>query len=47
MKNFTGKDSTFEEPEPDIGNVVVIDTENATPDESADELYKMVRPLIK
>ena len=47
MKNFTGKDSIFEEPEPGIGNVVVIDTENATPDEATDELYKVVRPLIK
>ena len=47
LKDFTGRDSTFEEPEPGIGNVVVIDTENAMPDDSADELYKMVRPLIK
>jgi adenylylsulfate kinase len=46
VKNFTGKDSAFEAPEARIGDVVVIDTEHATIEESTDVLYQIVRPLL-
>ena len=46
VKNFTGKDSAFEAPEARIGDVVVIDTEHTTIEESTDVLYQVVRPLL-
>ena len=44
MKQFTGKDSAFEEPlEPDI----VIDTESDSVEESCRKLYEIVYPIIR
>lgn len=47
VKDFTGRDSHFEEPEAGVGNVVVIDTEQATVEDSTETLYQLVRPLIE
>jgi adenylylsulfate kinase len=46
VPEFTGKDSPFEEPDPDADDVIVIDTEDALLEESAETLYQIVRPLI-
>ena len=46
VKHFTGKDSLFEEPDPSTGGLVVIDTEDASLEDSTDALYRIVRPLI-
>ncbi len=46
VHQFTGKDSLFEAPDADVEDVVVIDTEHATLEESTDALYQIVRPLI-
>tara|TARA_R110002096_G_scaffold238581_7_gene430162 strand:+ start:10935 stop:11543 length:609 start_codon:yes stop_codon:yes gene_type:complete len=44
VKQFTGKDSSFEEPEaPDL----FIDTENASIEESLNQLLEVVRPRIQ
>jgi len=43
VPQFTGKDSGFEEP---TDSDLVIDTENQTVEESLDELYQFVSPLI-
>jgi adenylylsulfate kinase len=47
VKYFTGSDSDFEEPEDGAADIVVIDTEEATIEESANTLYQVVRPLIE
>lgn len=46
VQQFTGKDSPFEEPDPGAEDVIVIDTEDAPREESAETLYQIVRPLI-
>ncbi len=46
VTQFTGKDSPFEEPDPRAEDVIVIDTENTRPEESAETLYQIVRPLV-
>ncbi len=43
VPNFTGKDSSFEEPEaPDL----VIDTENQSEEESLETLFQFIRPKV-
>lgn len=45
VKHFTGKDSRFEAPDPSADDLVIIDTEDASLEESTDALYRIVRPL--
>ena len=46
VKQFTGKDSGFEGPEPTDTTVHVIDTEAGTPETSLDQLHAAVTPRI-
>jgi len=46
VKQFTGKDSGFEEPESDAG-VLILDTEKETAEESAARLFKAVGCRIR
>ena len=47
VKHFTGKDSSFEEPEGDEPGLIVIDTETQSVDESIDALYAVIRGRIR
>ena len=47
VQDFTGRDSLFEEPDANVGDVVVVDTEHTTVEDSTDVLYRIVRPLIE
>ena len=47
VKDFTGRDSLFEEPDANDGDVVVVDTEHTTVEDTTDTLYRIVRPLIE
>lgn len=46
VKQFTGKDSGFEEPAADAAGVLVIDTEAGTPETSLAQLHAAVLPRI-
>lgn len=40
VKNFTGKDSLFEEPQPGTPNLLCVDTESLTLEEGVDAIFK-------
>ncbi len=46
VSQFTGKDSGFEEPPPEDGSVLVLDTEKETVAESTERLLAAIRPRI-
>jgi len=46
VKHFTGKDSTFEAPGANVEDIVVIDTEQVSLEESTEALYQIVRPQL-
>jgi adenylylsulfate kinase len=47
VQDFTGRDSLFEEPDANDGDVIVVDTEHTTVEDTTDTLYRIVRPLIE
>ena len=46
VKQFTGKDSTFEPPEPRSVADLILNTENQTESESLEQLFQAVRPRV-
>ena len=46
VKQFTGKDSTFEPPEPRSVADLILNTENQTESESLEQLFQAVRPRL-
>jgi adenylylsulfate kinase len=46
VKQFTGKDSGFEEPQPENG-AYILNTEGETPEQSLERLYAFVAPRLK
>ncbi|MDP7013279.1 MAG: adenylyl-sulfate kinase [Verrucomicrobiota bacterium] len=46
VKQFTGKDSSFEEPEPRNVADLILNTDNQTEGESLEQLYQVVHPRV-
>lgn len=46
LKTFTGKDSSFEQPQPEEGSFI-LDTENESPEASLERLVKWALPRLK
>ena len=46
VQNFTGRDSSFEAPEPRDAADLILNTDNQTEGESLEQLYQAVRPRV-
>ena len=46
VQNFTGKDSSFEAPEPRDAADLILNTDNQTEGESLEQLFQAVRPRV-
>ena len=46
VQNFTGRDSSFEAPEPRDSSDLILNTDNQAEGESLDQLYHAVRPRV-
>ena len=46
VQNFTGRDSSFEAPEPRDASDLILNTDNQAEGESLDQLYHAVRPRV-
>ena len=46
VQNFTGRDSSFEAPEPRDAADLILNTDNQAEGESLEQLYQAVRPRV-
>jgi len=46
VKQFTGRDSTFEPPEPREAAELILNTDEQGEDESIEQLYRAVHPRV-